>query len=624
MGKLPFELPYISTIPEHSNIMAIIGHNSVNWLWFLNYFIQLRINKDTRSKLCLNFCYGDNYKLVKDMPFLETHSMPRKLLNTYDGFTSFVKRAVDMEYYVYVSIDRYEISSYEEYHKKHKNHDILIYGYDETGYDIADFFKENYEASRCSAKELDQGYGGFDSGRDNFGFEEVILLKEDKGYKHVMYLPMVRTLVNEYMKGVNSDIHFMPIRNTDFLKDTQAYGIKIYGPMREYFMSHEGKEAQIVSMHMLYEHKRMMFALLDYLSDNNYLLHCDENMRQIKEIKNTALILRNLYLKYMITCKSEIMWSVVEKLNELEQKERGLFAALASDICDVPQNQAHDNIRSQGTSKHIKRKGSSLYYLFRGNEFRAYFKIKGESDKKVVVICDGDRVACCAEAEDESIILSNLEYGYHYIVLENCTNERIGVEYLECRTLGEQVMRNQCIFEEADTRTKGKWMACYGREGYEIYGWKDTLPVYIQLVYGGFEDKKWKMPDKHNRGQALCCEDGKEIAACKYFRESAFVDIIAAGKEPSIVSFYIMDCYYFQRHMEIGAYDADTQELLEAREVQVIEDGVYFSYRIKGHIVFRFRNLGREFGCVSGVFIDKGKAESNCIKKETMVVSNGI
>ena len=166
MGKLPFELPYISTIPEHSNIMAMIGHNSANWLWFLNYFIQLRIDKDTRSKLCLNFCYGDNYKLVKDMPFLETHNLPRKLLNTYDGFASFVKKAVDMEYYVYVSIDRYEIPAYEEYHKEHKNHDVLIYGYDEAGYDIADFFRENYEASRCSAEELEQGYKGFEPGRD--------------------------------------------------------------------------------------------------------------------------------------------------------------------------------------------------------------------------------------------------------------------------------------------------------------------------------------------------------------------------------------------------------------------------------------------------------------------------
>lgn len=80
MKKLPLKIPYISTIPEHSNIMAVIGRGSPNWLWFLNYFIQLRINKDVRNKLCLNFCYGHNYKLVEDIPILETYSLPRDIL----------------------------------------------------------------------------------------------------------------------------------------------------------------------------------------------------------------------------------------------------------------------------------------------------------------------------------------------------------------------------------------------------------------------------------------------------------------------------------------------------------------------------------------------------------------
>lgn len=125
-----------------------------------------------------------------------------------------------------------------------------------------------------------------------------------------------------------------------------------------------------------------------------------------------------------------------------------------------------------------------------------------------------------------------------------------------------------------------------------------------ELVYHGFTNKIWKLSEANDNGQTLECENSNRIAACKFFGDRASIDVVIAGSDTHILTFYIMDCYNFERKIKISVVDADSLDVLDIRDVSVINAGIYVKYIVNGHLIFEFENLGKAIGVISAVFID--------------------
>lgn len=622
LKKLQYGIPYIATIPEQSNIMSIIDKNNENWSWFLNYFIQIMINKNTKYSLDLNFCYGDNYSLLKNIPILDKYFLPRDIVDMKWNICAFIKEAINAGYFVYLSVDEYEIEAYSLYNTKHYNHDLMIVGYNDEKFDIADFFKSQYSVKQCTSKQLEAGYSGYDVKRGNSGFPDIYLLKIKENYTYTFNIDFAKILINEYLEGINSNIHFHPIVNAAILnEDLYAFGINVYSVLKEYIENIEGEKIKIRSFHILCEHKKIILELLNYLGERNYLKNFDSNIGKMEKILYDVIILRNMALKYNVTKKIEIIQRMIAKIDDIRKCETNLFVALRVDICCYPQNFVCENEMCKSVSKNVNYKGewkktlnltmysnhedASASYIFKGDVVSIFINASNIS-RSYNIICDGVIKKYVLNSGEERLSVKFGWYGYHVVIICSTNLNDIELVGIECSTEKRDNVNNynSCEYIEIDSFTKGNWKIKYGKKGYDIYSYKSKLSSNIKIVYAGFTDKVWNISETNDNGQVLKCDNMNKIAACKYFAETALVDVVIAGDIVHDLTFYVMDCYAFDRCIKIDAVDADSLETVDERIVSIINSGVYVKYRMKGHFIFRFHNLGQAIGVISALFID--------------------
>ena len=621
MKKLQNNTPYVSTIPEQSNIMSIIHKDNRNWNWFINYFIQLVISKDTEYSLSLNFCYGDNYSLLKTIPILDKYCLPRNMVEMQKNIGEFIRNAIDLGYFVYFSVDEYEIEYYELYQKKHANHDLMVVGYNEDTFYIADFFDTRYSVKNCAVEQMEAGFNNYDEKRDNSGFPEVYLMKAKDNYTYTFNIEFVKILIAEYLGGINSNVHFHPIKDPAILnQDLYVFGMNIYSVLGKYIKNLKDKKVQIRSFHILYEHKRIILELINYLCENNYLRNGDIHIAEMEKILKDTLTLRNCALKYNIASHQRLLQKMLSIIDDIFRGELNLFKALYDDIGTMPKIFINENIVIDSLGKSIVYKGkwektlentmhssdvtASAGYLFKGNML--IISIKPEKKvRRIQVSCDNIVKEYVLSVNKDKLVLNDIQYGYHYVVINNTDTCDIELLEIECRTEECEAsdVYNSCRYDEIDFITKGNWESNYGKGGYDIYNYKKVLYSYTKLVYSGFTDKVWKISDENDKGQVLLCENNR-IAACKFFGDKASIDVVIAGRETHTLALYIMDCYNFERNVCITVIDSDSLEVLDVRTVNVINMGIYVKYIIKGHLTFELHNCGKAIGVVSAVFID--------------------
>ncbi len=546
------------------------------------------INRNTKYSLDLNFCTGDNYHLLKTIPILKEYSIPRNIIALSYSIDGFIKKAIDLEYFVYFSVDVYEIEAYTGwYHNIHMNHDLMVIGYDENEFYIADFFGMKYSVKKCLIEQLIAGYTGFDEKRGNSGFADIYLLQTDKDYIHTFDVKFAKLLIKEYYEGVNSNIHFRPVRNSIILnEELYAFGMDIYPVLKEYIRNAKGCELRIRSFHILYEHKKMILYLLEYLTDINLLENSDVHISRAEIILDIAKLIRNMVIKYNLKNETELMGEIITMIEKIEKCETELLERLVNDIRDVPRNYICENVRSSCSGRSITYIGewlrdkdgtmysnsekSSLGYIFKGTEVEVSLR-STDYRRKVNIVCDGKEIEYCLEPQTNNIIVKNLKYGYHYLTVYN-NNRDIKVLDIECKTNDMCITPGYtiCEYKGIDLATEGHWKCRYGTNGYDIYGYKQKLKYYSKLVYVGFSDKIWNLSEENDKGQALETDEKGKIAACRFFGKEASIDIIMAGEQQKKISFYIMDCYGFERKMKIRVVDADNDNMLDERTVGVI------------------------------------------------------
>ena len=479
----------------------------------------------------------------------------------------------------------------------------------------------DYCLKKCSFDQLEQGCSGFHSKRDNAGFPEIILLKAKKEYVYTFQIGIVKMLLKEYLEGTNSNIHYLPVKEASLLDaDSYAFGLHIYPVLKEYLLNIQEGEIQLRSFHILYEHKRMLAELLNYLCDEQCLRNSDINMDKMSLIVQNTKMLRNLAIKYNMGGQRNCISSMLLHIDSIMEQERALLETLLTDIIDAPSNQLCENVKSSYNSRNIFysggwepqknqsfrscNPGDTVCYLFRGNQV-IFHVIPQNKDRYIGLNCDGEEEKHRIPAEKGSIIISKLVNGYHYVVIKNiepCTLELVSIE---CYTTDVYYERNYCKYDGKDTLTKGDWKSKYGSSGYDIASYEKKFPFYMKAVYSNFADKVWKLSEKTDYGQALAVESGKKIAACKSFEKEALIDVIIAGNNVQKISLYIMDCYSFDREISITIVDADSREVLDTQNIHVRNEGIYVSYKCKGHLFIKLQNCGKALGVISAIFVDE-------------------
>jgi parallel beta-helix repeat protein len=156
-------------------------------------------------------------------------------------------------------------------------------------------------------------------------------------------------------------------------------------------------------------------------------------------------------------------------------------------------------------------------------------------------------------------------------------------------------------FAGSDVSTQGSWTARYGADGYDIIGAAAALPAYAQLSPTGQSSHTWAGSTADVRALQKPGSSDR-IAACWYASGSFGVDVNLTDGQAHNVTLYLLDWDSTARAERVEVLDASTGIVLDSRDVSGFNGGLYLSYSVTGHVIFRFTQQAGANAVLSGLF----------------------
>src|SRR5690554_6467313 len=262
---LPFQpSSYLSTWSSHAHLGSIISSHNDFSNWVNSNYIQMHIQKGFTGVNILTYSlFVDLYNHCK---LIKVQRLQKQLVKRFkEDIVDFFKECIEMENYIYISLDIRNIQSYSNFNNTVVSHDPIIIGYDDLkqSFIVADFFDLKYEILEISYKEISEAYNNLDS---NFDFVKgLYLLQLDKNSKYSFDITAVMTSFEEYLYSKNT------ISLLGYDDPNNVYGLKIYDFLSEFFLRDQIDFIDLRQVHFIEEHKISMLKRIQYMLDHEYI-----------------------------------------------------------------------------------------------------------------------------------------------------------------------------------------------------------------------------------------------------------------------------------------------------------------------------------------------------------------
>lgn len=286
--ELSLHEPLISTYTSYGAIFSIINEEeSAEWLY--NNFIQLRYGYNWGI-----ITFDMHEYLMSNCPNLNLYTYPMELLQKkYDGsLFRFIREAIDMDYYVFMYVDRFYMPFYNHYQKAHMGHEVFISGYDleKRTVTISDnMYDGKYMTEKCPIDILEEAYHKLN--KEYQFMADLRMIRYVPGNRQHFDIAKVKYELQRYLNSVPT---YNLIQDQPYI-----FGMNVYKKVLE-FMDEWDKKGEVYQFrvfHMLWEHSMLMERRIAYMEKNNYIRAESVFSERRKEIVEKFLIMRNLVIK---------------------------------------------------------------------------------------------------------------------------------------------------------------------------------------------------------------------------------------------------------------------------------------------------------------------------------------
>lgn len=326
--QLPMHEPIIATYTSYGAIFSMIGDSCKEWLY--NNFIQIRFASGWGI-----LTFDKHQYLMSNCPGLNFYAMPREVLEErYDNsLFSFIKSAIDLNFYVFLFVDRYYIPINDNYKKEHASHELFITGYDldDNTVIVSDNIMDGkFNTMKCKIEELEEAYA-----------------KMDIEYTFLSELRMVRVVpdggepfrIRQVKFELERYLYSMPAYDLVYTQD-YIFGFEvcefILKAMEEWNAKKEHYDKRI--FHLLYEHKIIMEERVDYMEKNHYIPQNSGLLEEATALKKEFLLIRNSVVKRSVMLHTgkgnveSLTQSLTEKVKETFKREKKFIKDLIDQI----------------------------------------------------------------------------------------------------------------------------------------------------------------------------------------------------------------------------------------------------------------------------------------------------
>lgn len=321
--------------PETNFLLSVLKNVPFGWDWVLNTHIQIRCSIfyskkwDIYDSRITFYPYGmhDLTPNIFDMcPMLDKYVIPRKIiLDKYESPIFFVEESVRDGYYISTYMDQFFRKDINKIGYHHPNY---IYGFDGEAKKI--HIMDNFEHGKFQKKEIsyDEFLKSFQQ-INGTNWEASVFLYKLKETDFYFSSEFVREQILDYLYPEKQFCYFNrmacpeSVVDTDQKYDYTDFGIHCYEFLQEIIFKNINCEinSDIRFFCIMEDHKYLMLKRYEYMQERGLIKENMDLYEGLKELLFKFRILTNLYLKYIMTNKREILLNIMEQLNELKRKD---------------------------------------------------------------------------------------------------------------------------------------------------------------------------------------------------------------------------------------------------------------------------------------------------------------
>src|ERR1700719_4716509 len=156
-------------------------------------------------------------------------------------------------------------------------------------------------------------------------------------------------------------------------------------------------------------------------------------------------------------------------------------------------------------------------------------------------------------------------------------------------------------FVATDTTTEGSWRGAYGADGYSLANDSQSLPSYASFAVQNQQNYTWVSSTTDTR--ALQTGSGAGRIAATWFNNATFnFDVNFTDGNAHRFALYAVDWDSTTRVKTIQIVDANSNAVLDTRNISSFNNGIYLFWNISGHVKINITRTGGDNAVISGVF----------------------
>lgn len=324
----------LSVMPEHPHFFPWLHSHYIQWSADPEFFNHLD------EHIFVNYyqpMHTHHYNELLHLKIITADLLSR--METGTDLIAFFKRSIDQGDYVYLFLDEFYLPGKAMYRRHHFAHDTLLFGYDDEEQVFHTLgFNHNYEYG-----QTDIGYEPFLESyrqadrRKAYYTKEIILYNLNKDRTYPFDSQLVMESLEDYVLSRNSSERYRSIASPN----NHVYGLKVYEEIVKYLrllQSDPTLYRNIIPVHLLWEHKKMMADRLKYMKQHRYWSPPEQLTAQYQEIEREAFLIRKLFYKYAFFIKEDtsLLEEAIAKIQMLAVKESQVLEQVLNELHGKP------------------------------------------------------------------------------------------------------------------------------------------------------------------------------------------------------------------------------------------------------------------------------------------------
>lgn len=309
----------LSVMPEHPHYLPWLHSHYIQWSADPEFFHHLD------EHILVNYyqpMHTHHYNELLHLKILTTDLLTH--MKTRMDLISFFKQSIDQGEYVYLFLDEYYLPGKAMYGRHHFSHDTLLFGYDdETQVFHTLGFNHNYEYGQTAIgyEPFLESYHLADRSKEYYT-KEIVLYSLNKDRSYTFDIQLVMDSLEDYVSSRNSSDRYRAIAAPNH----HVYGIKVYEEIIKYLkmlQSNPEIYRNIIPIHLLWEHKKMMVDRFEYMKQHHYWSPAEELTEKVQEIEREAFLIRKSFYKYAFFLKEDtsLLEDTIQRIQMLAVKE---------------------------------------------------------------------------------------------------------------------------------------------------------------------------------------------------------------------------------------------------------------------------------------------------------------